>query len=346
MPISIPTALLIGGAVSGGASIASGIIGSNAASSAASKEVTAAQQAEQTLQQAGQTANSTIQGVENQQLAAYAPYTAQGTAGLNNLTAALAPGGSLSSTFSYNPANVSQDPAYQFQLAQGLQAVQRAAAAGGTLNSGGTLKALDQYGTGVAAQYENQDYTQALNTYNTNRSAALGNIQTQLGAGTYGTSGSTAALQNYGNLFSQNTLGVGQGIANLQTQIGNEQGAGIVGSANAWSGALGGISGAANSVTGGLASYGLSQQLQQLLNGYGGYGGSGIPGGPGTLPGNGGANTTGQLNNYGTGTPILYQNGAPYVAPTAVPTAPSAFNLGAYTGSPINSSYGAPGGGY
>jgi hypothetical protein len=331
MPISIPTALLIGAGVSGGASLASGIIGSSAASSAANKEVTAAQQAEQTLQTAGQTANSTLQGVEQSQLAGYSPYVQAGTAGLTNLTAALAPGGSLSQQFSFNPSTVSQDPAYQFQLQQGLQAVQRAAAAGGTLNSGGTLKALTQYGQGVAASYENQDYTQALNTYNTNRSTNLGNIQTQLNAGTYGQNGTSSALQNYGNLFSSNTLGVGSAIANQQTNIGNEQAAGIIGGANAWSGALGGIAGAANAYVGGTAQL---QQLQQLLGAL--NGGSGGAGNSTNVP-------AGASGPYSGNNPGGY---LPSAAPSVVQTAPSAFNLAGYGGSPVNTSYGAPGVGY
>ncbi len=59
-----------------------------------------------------------------------------------------------------------QSPGYQFARDQGLQAIQRSAAARGTLLTGGTLKALDQYGTGVA----NQDYNNYFNrAYQTNQ---------------------------------------------------------------------------------------------------------------------------------------------------------------------------------
>jgi len=44
---------------------------------------------------------------------------------------------------------------YQFQLGQGQNAVNSNAAASGMLNSGGTLKALQQYGQGLASNYFN-----------------------------------------------------------------------------------------------------------------------------------------------------------------------------------------------
>ena len=50
---------------------------------------------------------------------------------------------------------------YQFNLNQGLEAAQQNKASAGMLNSGSTLKALDQYGTGLADQY-GQQYEQNL----------------------------------------------------------------------------------------------------------------------------------------------------------------------------------------
>lgn len=43
-------------------------------------------------------------------------------------------------------------PGYQFAFDEGQRAVQTSAAARGTLLTGGTLKALNRYGTGVADQ--------------------------------------------------------------------------------------------------------------------------------------------------------------------------------------------------
>lgn len=241
MPVALPVALLVGSAIAGGAQVASGVIGAHAAGSAADKQAAAAQQAADLAQTAGDKANAKIGDIFSQQQQLLSPYAAQSVSGLDALTQALAPGGTLSKQFSYNPADVSKDPAYQFQLEQGLNSVKRAQAATGTLASGGAAKALEQYSQGVAASYENQDYGQALSTYGTNRNAALTNIQIPLQAGEYGTSGLLSALQSYGDRYSTNTIGTAQTIGNDLTGKANAQASGIVGSANAYSGALSGL---------------------------------------------------------------------------------------------------------
>ncbi len=242
MPIALPVAILAASAISGGAAIAGGAISAHAAGSAADKEAAAGQAAADRAQAAGDTANTKIGDVLKQQQDLLSPYASVGKTGLDSLSAALAPGGSLTNQFGYNPADVAKDPAYQFQLSEGLKAVQRAAAASGTLNSGGTLKALTQYAGGVTAGYENQDYGQALSTFNTNRNATLQNLQLPIQAGEYGTSGLLQALQNYGNLFSSNTIGTANTVSNDLIGKANAQAAGTVGAANAYSGALGDIS--------------------------------------------------------------------------------------------------------
>jgi hypothetical protein len=61
---------------------------------------------------------------------------------------------------------------YQFNLQQGEEAAQQNKASAGLLNSGATLKALDQYGTGLADQY-GQQYEQNLSgVANTGANAA------------------------------------------------------------------------------------------------------------------------------------------------------------------------------
>lgn len=74
------------------------------------------------------------------------------------------------------------DPGYQFRLEAGQKALERTRAAGGTLNSGETGKALMEYGQGMGSQefgnYMGRQYN-ALNAVNTQ----LGGRQTALGAG-------------------------------------------------------------------------------------------------------------------------------------------------------------------
>ena len=66
-------------------------------------------------------------------------------------------------------------PGFQFQLGQGLQALQRSAAAKGTLLTGGAQKGLEQYAVGLANQNYGDVYNRAYNTYESNRNSFLQN---------------------------------------------------------------------------------------------------------------------------------------------------------------------------
>ena len=72
------------------------------------------------------------------------PYISGGSAAMDQLTGMLGPGGSLTTPFTADMM-AKYSPAYQFQLQQGTQAAQRAAAASGMTGSGGTAKALQRY---------------------------------------------------------------------------------------------------------------------------------------------------------------------------------------------------------
>lgn len=54
-----------------------------------------------------------------------------------------------------------QTPGYQFAFNEGLRGIENSAAARGTLLTGGTLKALTRFGTGLA----DQTYGNAVNRY-------------------------------------------------------------------------------------------------------------------------------------------------------------------------------------
>lgn len=64
-----------------------------------------------------------------------------------------------------SPEEIAQDPAYQFQLKEGLGGVQKSAAAKGTLLTGGTLKALDSYSQGLASTYNDKYYNRDVSEY-------------------------------------------------------------------------------------------------------------------------------------------------------------------------------------
>lgn len=106
-----------------------------------------------------------------------------------------------------------EDPGYQFAVDEGQRAIDRSAAARGTLNSGGTLKALARYGQGMAdQQYGNWwDRQRAVQADHFNRlSTIAGTGQTT--ATSLGTQGQNFAGQQTGTLSN---------IANLHLQGGN-----------------------------------------------------------------------------------------------------------------------------
>lgn len=213
-------------------------------------------------------------------------------------------------------------PAYQFQLQQGTQAAQRAAAAGGVSGSGGTMKSLDRYaqdyaGTafGNAANIYNQNFNRLATVANMGQGAATTAGQAGLQASEYaGTAGMQGAeyAGNAGmqgaqyagnaniaarNLASSNTLSGANYLANTQIGAGNAQAQGDLGAASAWNNMLGGIGSAANSA---------------VMMGFGAGGGwspSNIPANIGSVWGGGGRAAGGRVPMGPPQDPTQYLNG-------------------------------------
>jgi hypothetical protein len=184
------------------------------------------------------------------------PGMVPGTPGAPTGTQDLAPGGFGSLMQGWNTpfvaptgATEQNDPGYQFRLSQGTDAIDRSAAASGNLFTGGTGKALTQFGQDYASnEYGNVynramgQYAQNYNIFNNNqanqfnRLAAISGIG-QTTANQLGVFGQQAA-NNVGNI----DLATGQQIGNNLNNAGAARGSGYVGGANAWSGALGGAS--------------------------------------------------------------------------------------------------------
>lgn len=129
-----------------------------------------------------------------------------------------------------------QSPGYQFQLNQGNQQLLNTSSATGGVNSGNTLKALTQYGQGLA----NQDYQQADNNFTQRQEQEFGMLDTVAGSG-------QNAAANLGALGNQAAATAGQDIMS---------------GAN---GAAAGLVGGLNSISGGVNNYLQNQQLQQYL---------------------------------------------------------------------------------
>jgi hypothetical protein len=207
------------------------------------------------------------------------------------------------------------DPGYQFRLSEGMKALQSTNAAKGGLLSGGAVKGALKYGQGLASQEYEKSYARGLarNEQDWNR-AIYGNEMTynralkenELGYGrSYQQNADLAARnrdqystnyqaqmgtrqQRFNELASLTGLGqtatkegnllganLGGALSGNITGAGAARAAGDVGSANAWSGALGGIGNAANNyLQYSLLSQQLANQQRQPTYGYRGpYGG-------------------------------------------------------------------------
>ncbi len=81
-----------------------------------------------------------------------------------------------------NPADVANDPYYQFRLSEGLKQQQASAAARGTLLTGGFQKALQGYSQGLASEEAGKAFDRSLAAYDTNRQTNAQNFGQQMGS--------------------------------------------------------------------------------------------------------------------------------------------------------------------
>ena len=169
-----------------------------------------------------------------------------------------------------NPAqfNFQADPGYQFRLQQGQQAINRSAAARGAAGGSGTAKSLAQFGSSLASQ----EYQNAWNRWNTGQQQRIAGLENLAGMGERGAEysgdlglrgattgaglgvnaaqyggnarmGTTGAASNLWSHatdeMSQNSLDLGNFLANLAMKSGSAQAQGDLGRAGIWNSILG-----------------------------------------------------------------------------------------------------------
>ena len=111
-----------------------------------------------------------------------------------------------------------QDPGYDFRLKEGLKGLDRQAAARGGLISGGALKAAARYGQEMGSQ----EYQNAFNRYQVNRSNQLNPLQGFLNQAQSSTNTLGQASQDYANRG-----------ADLRQDLGNIRASSYIGQHNA-----------------------------------------------------------------------------------------------------------------
>jgi hypothetical protein len=222
MPIApVVGAALIAGtaAVAGGAMAASG-----------------AKKASKVQAQAAADANAAQERMFQRQVELQEPFRQGGLTAQNEIMQLLGIGGDKTAAGygslgkSFDNAAFEQDPGYAFRQAEGMKALERSAAARGNLLSGSTLKGVQRFGQDLASQ----EYQNAFNRYQIERSAKLNPLQSLMGSGQSATNVMTGAAGQMGQNQASNIYNAGQARAS-----------GYIGSANALSNALGQVGGIA-----------------------------------------------------------------------------------------------------
>lgn len=176
----------------------------------------ASKQADATEAAAGQSAAASRYAADLQkqmfekQLELQEPWRQAGIGSLNRLAAGLQTGGEFATPFS--KTNWQADPGYAFRLSEGMNALNRQAAARGGLISGGALKAAQRYGQDLGSQ----EYQNAFNRYYAERENMLKPLQSLAGVGqtSANTMGSAASGYgaNVGNLMMTNAANQGNAL--------------------------------------------------------------------------------------------------------------------------------------
>lgn len=222
----------IGAIIGGVSSLVGDVIGGSAASKAAAAQQDAANKAQQLEQQNANQALGIQRGAGQQAQQNFSPYQQSGTSALSKL-------GAMQPFQAPTAAQAAATPGYQFQLQQGLKALQNSAAARGGLLAGGTAKAINDYAQGQASTNYGNTYNQALQAYQTNfgnqyalagqglnASTNLSNLQ-QSNANAQG-----GILENSANAQAQAVQNAGAARASGYASQGNFLGSGIAGLGN------------------------------------------------------------------------------------------------------------------
>jgi len=184
------------------------------------------------------------------------PYQEQGAWGINTLGNLMKSGaGQLN-----NPLDLylkskglsggqfnTNNPAYQFQLKQGQQALDRSSAARGMGYSGAQMKAAQEYGQGLASQQYDKEYNRA--------SGEFGDYFNRLSGLSQGGQQAASSMANAGSQYANSASNTFGNLSNAQSSIlgqqANARASGYAANANALSGGL-------NSLTNlyGMSKYG------------------------------------------------------------------------------------------
>ena len=224
----------------GGASALGGILGAGASKAAGQAQANASMMSALLQAQQAEAARAQQERFFNIGKEGYAPYSQFGLESTNRLATlmGLRPGeGSGSLMEQPTAAQLQMDPGYAFREQQGMQAVNRSAAAQAGLQSGAALKAAQRFGQDLASQ----EYGNAYNRFMQNRANQINMLQggAQTGFGAAQGMGNLAA--GAGTNIANTMIGAGQAMGQGLEQAGQARASSYMGGASALGSALNAI---------------------------------------------------------------------------------------------------------
>jgi len=145
---------------------------------------------------------------EQARMAQVAPYVQAGAEALPEFQSNIA----KTPTYAETVANIGSDPGFQFEMQQGQNAIQGAAATRGLLRSGRTLKDLAAYAQSLAQARAGDAFTRDLNAFNAKQNQLLQLINAGQSA-----AGGANNLGNLAMMQGQNRADLIGNIANTAT---------------------------------------------------------------------------------------------------------------------------------
>ena len=160
--------------------------------------------------------------------------------------------------FNFDPSQIANNPSYQFNLNQGLGALDRIAAKNRNLGSGNRMTAATDFAQGLASNELQNEYGRQMQTFQTNEgnrfnqinhgnqniaarfdastndfNGRLSRIAGLAGMGQSGAQQQSNMTQSFGNTLSNIAMQSGANQANTLNNIGQARASGFLGQANA-----------------------------------------------------------------------------------------------------------------
>ncbi len=217
----------------------SAVLGAVSSNRAAGTQADAARDASAVQAQSARDSIALQREMFERQIALQDPFRQAGITGQNRLMQLLGLGGGASADYGkyardFSMKDFEQDPGYSFRLSEGLKGLDRQAAARGGLISGGALKAATQYGQEMGSQ----EYQNAFNRYQTNRTNQLQPLGNLMASGQSAASNQGAAASAFGTNAGNTMVGAGNAGAAGINAAGQANAAGQLGIGNTISNAL------------------------------------------------------------------------------------------------------------